>query len=103
MAHRSITELIISPRAHVLGRRAIALFGAVVILLTGAIYALAVHDEGFQLEGNVEAIDTSYLDIDDTNPGNPVNTVTRAGDLCLGPHDTSQPAWQPFQIGRAHV
>ena len=54
---------------------------------------LAVHDEGFQLEGNVEAADTTYLDIDDTNPGNPVNTVTRAGDLC----DASQePAPGPY-------
>ena len=69
------------------------LVGMLTLLVAGIV--LGVHDEGFQLEGNVTAGEVTYTDIDDTNPGNPVNTVLRPGDLCdtdqeppPGPYDT---------------
>lgn len=56
---------------------------AVMVVMAGAVFYMsrdtsAVHDDGFQLEGNVTAADTTFVDID---PGMGGGTET-PGDLC---------------------
>ncbi|HLO35765.1 MAG TPA: hypothetical protein VK194_06775, partial [Candidatus Deferrimicrobium sp.] len=68
----------------------VGLLGALAVLALGVVGAFAVHDVGFQLEGNADATDKTYVDIDDTCPGNPVCTVTTPGTLSGalgGPYD----------------
>ncbi len=86
----AVTRILLSraPR----GRRAkvLGLLGGLGLVLLVAVAALAVHDEGFQLEGNAEAADLTFVDIDDTCPGNPVCTVLVPGTLSgvfAGPFD----------------
>jgi uncharacterized repeat protein (TIGR01451 family) len=57
-------------------------------LLLGALVipALAVHDDGFQLEGNVDAADLSYVDIDPGGGGGTLTPGTLSGDYA-GPYD----------------
>src|SRR3989304_4108811 len=52
----------------------LGLVGAAIVALSAPAPVLAVHDLDFQLEGNVEAGDLDYTDIDDVGPGQPVLT-----------------------------
>src|SRR5438876_5360630 len=61
----------------------LALLGAASFSVYLAGVAFAVHDEGFQLEGNVQSADTSFLDHDLV--GQPPKEVDTAGDLCTDP------------------
>ncbi|MEW5990765.1 MAG: hypothetical protein AB1736_05380, partial [Chloroflexota bacterium] len=63
------------------------LLGVGALMLAGISGAFAVHDVDFQLEGNVEAADLSFVDIDDVGGGQPVLTPGTLTGTFAGPYD----------------
>lgn len=63
-----------------LSGRSRGVMGLMAILTMGIAVVLAVHDEGFQLEGNVQAADLSFNDIDPGGGGGTITPGTLTGD-----------------------